>query len=263
MAVARRTEGDIFYEDAGSGDPTLLFVHGIGNHQHFRPQIEYFSERHRVVAPDLPGFGLSDAPQRNYGVSTYADDLAWLCAQAGVEAAAVVGHSMGGAIALELAAAHPDLVESVVLLDPTPIVALPLFAERMGAFVDALRGPAYEQVLRGFAEAMMFLPTDDARIRAQLVDDIAASPQHVAVATMSSVATWRGEDVVPAVRARVLLVSAGDGMPSDLSKTRELLPDLELGRTVGAGHFAHVMVPSQVNAMIDRFLSRALLTPQR
>jgi hypothetical protein len=61
----------------------------------------------------------------------------------------------------------------------------------------------------------------------------------------------------------VLLITAGDGLPADLARTRELLPQLELGRTVGVGHFAHAIAPDQINAMINHFLlaARGLLTP--
>src|SRR5579859_6537108 len=96
------------YVDIGSGPQTLLFLHGWAcNHNFFARQIECFSRFHRVVAPDLCGHGASDAPERRYTVSEFADDLAWLCAELGVQRPVLVGHSMGGLIALELAATYP------------------------------------------------------------------------------------------------------------------------------------------------------------
>ena len=65
---------------------------------------------------------------------------------------------MGGAVALEVAAAHPALASAVVLLDPIPIVATPVFRERMAPFVAAINGPSYRDVLRGFAQARMSVP---------------------------------------------------------------------------------------------------------
>src|ERR1700676_2448666 len=95
------------YEDVGSGSQPFLFVHGwTCNHNFFAPQIEYFSRFHRVIAADLCGHGASDAPQRKYTVPEFADDLAWLCGELGVERAVLVGHSMGGLIALQLAETH-------------------------------------------------------------------------------------------------------------------------------------------------------------
>ena len=106
------------YEDVGSGSQPFLFVHGwTCNHNFFAPQIEYFSRFHRVIAVDLCGHGASDAPQRQYTVPEFADDLAWLCGELGVERAVLVGHSMGGVIALQLAATHPELSAAVCLID--------------------------------------------------------------------------------------------------------------------------------------------------
>ena len=85
------------YEDVGSGSQPFLFVHGwTCNHNFFAPQIEYFSRFHRVIAADLCGHGASDAPQRQYTVPEFANDLAWFCGELGVERAVRVGHSMGG-----------------------------------------------------------------------------------------------------------------------------------------------------------------------
>ena len=62
------------------------------------------------------------------------------------------------------------------------------------------------------------------------------------------------------MKAPLLLITAGDGIPSDMARIRELLPAIELGRTVGSGHFAHLLVPDQVDAMIERFLIVSGLT---
>jgi pimeloyl-ACP methyl ester carboxylesterase len=64
-----------------------------------------------------------------------------------------------------------------------------------------------------------------------------------------------GETIADRVRVPVLLITAGDGLPADMARTRELIARLELARTVGTGHFAHVFAPEQVNAMIDKFLT--------
>ena len=261
MANVTRNGATLFYEDLGSGDPTIVLVHGIGNHAHFQAQIEHFSLRRRVIAPDLPGFGRSEAPDRDYGLEAYAEDVAWLCQELGVRHAAIVGHSMGGAVAVEVAARHPELACAVVLLDPIPIVANAGWRDAMGPFVEVLRGPGYRQALQGFAEARMFRPTDDPELRERIVDDMISSPQHVVAATLASILGWQGDAVVRRVEVPMLLVSAGDGMPADLVRTREIMPTLELGRTVGSGHFAHVFVPQQVNAMIERFLEVSVPTP--
>lgn len=253
----------VFYEDAGSGDPPMVFVHGIGNHTHFGAQVEHFSESHRVVAPDLPGFGRSDAPDRDYGIAAFAADVLWLCDELDLSRPVIVGHSMGGAVALEVAAARPDLPSAIVMLDPIPIVPLPALAAQRTQLADALTGPAFGEVFRQFAEARMFQPTDDPVLRARIVDEMCTTPQQVLATTFASVSRWTGEDAASRVTVPVLLITAGDGLPADMARTRELLPQLDHRRAAGVGHFAHAMAPDQINAMIDRFLVgvRGLSTP--
>jgi pimeloyl-ACP methyl ester carboxylesterase len=114
------------------------------------------------------------------------------------------------------------------------------------------------QRVPGFAENRMFRPTDDPQVRAWIVDDMCATPQRVLVPTFASINEWNGEHLAFRVRCPVLLLTAGDGLPTDVARTRQLVTRLELGRTVGAGHFVHVLSPEQVNAMIDRFLAISL-----
>ena len=257
MPSIRRRGASLYYEDRGSGHPPMVFIHGIGKHDHFARQIEHFERTHRVIAPDLPGFGASEEPPgRRCGIADFADDVAWLCDELALDAPVIVGHSMGGAVGFETAAARPQLVSAVVLLDPIPIVPLPALRDQRAALLGALEGPHYADALRSFAESRMFRPTDDPEIRVIIVDDMCATSQPVLSSVFSSVNEWSGERIAGELRCPVLLISAGDGLPADLERTRELLsPRLELGRTVGAGHFAHVLAPAQVNAMIDQFLA--------
>jgi pimeloyl-ACP methyl ester carboxylesterase len=104
----------------------------------------------------------------------------------------------------------------------------------------------------------MFRPTDDAALKGRLLDDMASLPQRVLQPAITSYFGWTAESAASKVVAPVLLITFGDGPPSDIVRFRELYPNAEVGRAVGAGHFAHMIVPEQVNAMIDAFLVRTV-----
>jgi pimeloyl-ACP methyl ester carboxylesterase len=258
MFVEKPDGTRLFYEEQGTGEPAFLFIPSLGDHEHYRRQIEHFAPRHRIIAPDLAGFGASTAPpQRHHSFTSWADDLAWLCDQLEVRAAVIVGHSMSGAIALQLAAAHPELVRATVLLDPVPIVPLPPFRPGLAGLVQALQGMHYREALTGFVQRQ-FRDTDDPALRSRLIRDMCAVPQPVLVAVFTSILDWQGEQVAARVKAPILQIVQGGTMPADLDRAQELLPGLELGQTVGAGHWAHLIVPDQVNSMIERFLANEL-----
>lgn len=87
----------------------ILLVHGwCCDHTFFGPQFEHFiREGHRVVAVDLRGHGQSDKPHETYTMQLFADDLAFLREELGLERPAVIGDSMGGVVAFAFAASHP------------------------------------------------------------------------------------------------------------------------------------------------------------
>lgn len=101
--------------------PALVLVHGLfASHRSFEDVIEELGARFHVIAPDLPGFGESEKPspaRYGYGVEAHAESIADLIAAFGVGRASLLGHAMGGAAALTLAAEHPELVQRLVLED--------------------------------------------------------------------------------------------------------------------------------------------------
>lgn len=102
--------------DIGDGPP-LIFIHGLsGCWQNWLEQLPHFARDHRVIAVDLPGFGQSEMPVEDISISNYADAIDALMTEIGIDAARLVGNSMGGFIGAELAIQHPARVERLVLV---------------------------------------------------------------------------------------------------------------------------------------------------
>jgi pimeloyl-ACP methyl ester carboxylesterase len=129
------------FAETGSGSPPIVLVHGwTCNHTYFAPQRDHWAKRHRVVSVDLRGHGQSDKPKGPYTIAGFADDVAWLCRELGLEKPVVVGHSMGGMTAIELAARHPELPSAIVACDSPAAVPAQL-ANTMGAVTAEFRKP--------------------------------------------------------------------------------------------------------------------------
>src|SRR5262245_49622580 len=106
------------FDVAGSGSPRFLFVHGLGGDRtHFAPRTEDLAHQGRAWNAELLGHGESDKPQQAYSIEGFAEDLVWLCARQQITKPVIVGQSMGGNMALEIAARHPDFSVGLVLLD--------------------------------------------------------------------------------------------------------------------------------------------------
>jgi pimeloyl-ACP methyl ester carboxylesterase len=248
------------YLDSGSGDPPLMFIHGwCCDHTYWSDQTAHFAQTNRVVAPDLRGFGESDKPDQQYTMDGFADDVAWLAGELELDRPVIIGHSMGGVIALEISARFPDLPSAVVLVD-APVVPPAALVDGVRPLMEALRSPNYREAQRQFVADALFLPGDDPQRKAQIVDAMSQAPQHVMASAFENIFSWDGEAAARGCTVPVLNICAA-GPLTDLTRFRELCPQLVNGQTVGAGHFHQLEVPEQVNAMIDRFLAVSVPRP--
>jgi pimeloyl-ACP methyl ester carboxylesterase len=106
----------ISYVEAGEG-PVLLLIHGIaGTCENWREVVEPLARHHTVIAPDLPGHGASEPGGGDYSIGALAAGLRDLLLALGHERATIVGHSLGGGIAMQLSYQFPEMVERLVLV---------------------------------------------------------------------------------------------------------------------------------------------------
>ena len=232
-----------------TGCPVVVVPGWCCDRRSVAPLVQRLGERHRVLLVDLPGHGgsprSSQAGEAGASVAAMADAVLGAVEATGLGRAVVVGHSMGGLVAL-VAAANPDRVAASVLLDPAPVVAAPgkdYFARSVVEVAADVDG-AWR---RRFAERLLLPGTPR---RAEVVEVMGAFPVALAAAELAAMADLDGRTALAGVRVPVLVVTAGAVEPEIV----ELLPSVALGRVVGSGHFVQLDVPDQVAAMVERFL---------
>jgi pimeloyl-ACP methyl ester carboxylesterase len=113
--------------------------------------------------------------------------------------------------------------------------------------------------MRNYVGSVFFIPSDDPDRKNRILDLMARTPQHVMVAAYRGLADYAPEKLQNRVTVPSLYIVADEpSARTDMARLKELIPDLNLARTAGSGHFCQLEVPDQINAMIARFITVAL-----
>jgi pimeloyl-ACP methyl ester carboxylesterase len=236
--------------------PAVLFVHGAGmDHTAWQLQARWFAwHGHSVLAIDLPGHGRSEGPP----IGTVPELAQWLgraMDAAGIRQAAIVGHSMGGAIALEAAAALPERVTRIALLGTA--AAIPVGKDLLAAAQEAperayLMMTAWSHT---FAAKMGGHPVPGLWMTGGTLALLARNAPGVLYTDLSACAAWAsGPAAAGRVRCPALVVlAAGDVMtpPRNGAELGRLIPD---SRTVTLTDCGHMLLAEQPDATLDALI---------
>jgi pimeloyl-ACP methyl ester carboxylesterase len=262
----------VSYAEAGSG-PVLLLIHGMaGNFENWEAVIEPLARHHTVVAPDLPGHGLSAPGAGDYSIGALAAGLRDLLIALDHDRATLVGHSLGGGIAMQLAYQFPEVTERLVLVSSGglgPEVSPVLRAAALpgaNAFIAATAGAAGSAgaaVGRGLA-AVGLRPNADITEVARGYASLTDSDRRAAfLAALRSVIGTGGQRVdardrlylaegIPVLivwGARDRIIPAKHG-----EQAHEAIPDSRLEIFDGVGHLPQLEAPGHFIAVLERFL---------
>ena len=264
---------EIAYVQLGSG-PVLLLVHGMaGSSESWAHVAELLARDHTVIAPDLPGHGSSAPGTGDYSLGAMAATLRDLLNTLGHERATLVGHSLGGGVALQFTYQFPEMVERLVLVSSgglgTEVSPVLRAAALPGAdlFISATAGVgrvAGSALARGFSWIGM-RPSPDvaevARAYATLAD---GERRHAFLDTLRSVVGTDGQRVAAAD-----LLYLADGLPilivwgeddsiipvSHGVLAHEALPESRLEVIAGVGHQPQGEAPGRFVMLLERFLT--------
>jgi 3-oxoadipate enol-lactonase len=187
----------------------VLLHPGFADSRIWEPQWPLYREQFRVIRCDLPGFGRS--PIRSLPVR-YALEVAALLDRLGIEQAALVGCSLGGRVALELAVARPDLVRALVLVGAATSEAL-ASAPEMAAYTSALTEAIRNRGLDAAVEVSMCAWVDGPRRTPELVDPnlrlkVASMQREAFINTRDFAARWQEETLISDLASRIGEISA-------------------------------------------------------
>jgi pimeloyl-ACP methyl ester carboxylesterase len=251
-----------YLESRGQGE-AVLFIHGLGGTcSIWFPQAESLASQFRTVVYDWRGSGSSDKPEAPYSVEAWADEAAQLCAALGISRAGVVGHSLGAAVVITLAAKHPDLVAAAALAGPVTKLpegavgvirdrAAKVLADGMGPLADALPMGALAEATRKSS------PVTHAFFRALvLANDPRCYAAHCEALLGADADRLLGE-----VRCPVLVIAGDKDPTAPVARAEAISAALADSRLVVIPNGAHAMQldqPDLVSETLRDFFASAL-----
>ncbi|MGA9751590.1 MAG: alpha/beta hydrolase [Acidobacteriota bacterium] len=246
-------QGRLFVEDGGSGGLPVLFVHGLGgDHEVWRAELDHLRRNRRALAVDLRGFGRSTCPaDGNYGIEAMAGDVLLVARTLGLKRYVLVGHSMGGAVAIAAAAQDPESVAGLVLADPVGDATKMPAADRE-SFRRYFDGPDYTRHAEAFLGDVLAnaKPQTRAEVRKTF---LAFSPEAVSqcVHAICDYPTARELERYP---GPVLDVITDD---NDAAwSLQNLVKGLPVVRMPGLSHWIMLDDPGTFARLVDGFLNK-------
>ena len=245
--------------DTGKGVP-LLLLHGLGgSHDDWRMQIPEFAAKYRVIVPDLRGFGASER-REPFTIQRHARDMRTLLSALSIERAHVVGLSMGGAVAIELALRAPQVVASLVLVNTAPGFTLTSWQRRRMAWLRVL--VALVLGVGGVARVTgkgVFPARNQGRLRKRFIRRASHTSRWVYLATLRALTRWNAESRLAAIRAPTLIIGAQHDFTTSAEKRRwcARIPGARFVEIAGSRHHTELDSPERLNHIIQAFVSGA------
>ena len=262
---------NLHYLEAGQGTPILL-LHGFPTSSHlYRNVIPTLAKTHRVIALDLPGYGLSDKPlDARYNFKFYTNTLNAFLDALDIPTTNLVVHDLGGPVGLYWAVNNPRRVHNIVLLNT---LVYPETSWAVKLFLLALRTPGLRDFVvspKGIVGAMKFGVVHKERLNREVLTPYTA-PFETPAARKALIKAGSGLSIkglaqikkkLPALEAPLRLIyGENDRVLPDVAKTMQRIqrthPQAELTALPNCGHFLQEDEPERVAELIAEFFNRA------
>lgn len=240
----------INYGMQGDGDVTIVFVHcWTCNHGFWKPQLEHFAKKHRVVWLDLAGHGSSTSSRKDYTMSAFGADVAAVANAVGADKVVLVGHSMGGPVSVEAANLLGKKVIGIVGVDTfyTPF-EYPKSEQKIEEFVKP-----FKDDFAGTSENMvrsMFVPDIDKAVVDRWVSEFKGAKPELGISAMYDIFRWNAKNVPVTLdkygKKLRNINGAAQGDEKPLHESVVLIPKV--------GHFVAQVKPDEFNQALEGIL---------
>lgn len=246
----------IAYDQRGSGDPALVFIHGwCGTRSHWRHQVDEFAKNHRVVTLDLAGHGASGSERSSWAIEALGVDVQTVVETLGLRRVVLIGHSLGGPVALVAAARMPGRVAGVIAVDTLHDAEFVLPNDA----IETMAGRFEADFTGTMAQAVrsMFPAEVDQRLVDSVVTTAVGTSRVAAIAIMRD---YKNLDLKKSLRSagvpvRCINVPPRDegGLETAIDRNRAYA-DFDAVILMGSGHYPMLDQPAVFNEKLRRWL---------
>jgi pimeloyl-ACP methyl ester carboxylesterase len=260
-ALAAVTEGTvpsadgvpIHYTVSGDGLPALLFIHGWSCDGTFWDgQVAAFAPTHRVVTVDLAGHGKSGSDRKEWSMEAFGQDVRAVVEKLGLPRVVLIGHSMGGYVAVGAANALPGRVAAVIGVDTMHDVEQVITPEMLAPLIAGMKAN-FPAVTKQFV-GQMFPAGSDSALVARVCGRMAAAPPAIAIPVFQSMFAYDVKAGFAGVKAPIREINA-DRNPTNVAGNRKYAPDFDAVILAGVGHFPQLEQPAVFDAALTKVLA--------
>jgi len=241
----------IAYTVAGSGSPALVFIHGwMCDQTYWAAQVDAFAPRCTVVTLDLGGHGRSGMNRPGWPLKAFGGDVAAVVNKLGLDKVILVGHSMGGPVALEAARLMPEKVIGVVGVDTLQDADQKWDPKQMRPFLDAMEKD-FPGTCRGFV-ASMFPKDAEPALLEKVAGGMCSGPPEVGVALMRQFIDYDLAAALTAVPPEIPIRCINStAHPTNVEGNRVYHADFDVVTMDGVGHFLFMEKPQEFNTDLE------------
>ncbi|HMA37677.1 MAG TPA: alpha/beta hydrolase [Chloroflexia bacterium] len=248
----------LYYELHGQGPP-LVFIHGLGSStQDWAYQVAALAPTYTVLTFDLRGHGQSARPPGPYTIPLFAADTAGLLQALDIGAAHIVGVSLGGSVAFQLALDAPTQVKTLTIVNSAP--GLPGSAAAAQQEIDRRVALVQQMGMRAMGEALspnLFPHPEHAALRQSFVERWATNDPAAYIAATRALLGWDVGDQIGAIRCPTLVIAADQDYSPVAVKAAyvQRMPDARLVVIPATHHAVPMETPEQFTAVLVAFLA--------
>lgn len=255
VATAVSTDGiPVRYEVRGDGAPALVFVHGWScDRRYWSAQVDYFADRHQVVAVDLAGHGDSGLGRKAWTMPRFGADVVAVVKRLGLRRMVLIGHSMGGDVIVEAALRLSGRVTGLVWVDTYSSLGQTESVDQIEEFIAPFRAD-FVTCTRDFV-TRMFLPGSDPELVEWVAADMASAPPEVALDAIRYAVANEPAAVAGLRDAAVPVVAINpDYRPTDVDSFER--HGVKVVLMPGVGHFLMMEDPASFNRTLGQIIKR-------